>query len=184
MRRPPGDRSYSRACVQLLPGLLLSICCACSSVPDSRYSVGQVSAADVKSVAHQPLRDLDLERQEIPIVLLDAAHAPYAPPSAYECGAIASEILALDTVLGPDIDTTDWDAGKDTAASVLVDSARDAATSWIPLRGLVRRVTGAEHHSRQVAAATLAGSVRRGYLKGVGYQMRCVPPAPSAKAPS
>ena len=41
----------------------------------------------------------------------------------------------------------------------------------------MRKLTGAEHHRKQVEAAVKAGSVRRGYLKGVGMHMNCAPPA-------
>jgi hypothetical protein len=40
-------------------------------------------------------------------------------------------------------------------------------TDVIPMRGWVRRLTGAERHDQQVRDAIKAGFVRRGYLKGL-----------------
>jgi hypothetical protein len=51
------------------------------------------------------------------------------------------------------------------------------ASSAIPYRGCVRRLSGAERHDRLVQAAIEAGAVRRGYLKGLGEARGCDPPA-------
>lgn len=40
-------------------------------------------------------------------------------------------------------------------------------TDVIPMRGWVRRLTGAERHDQMVRDAIKAGFVRRGYLKGL-----------------
>ena len=45
------------------------------------------------------------------------------------------------------------------------------------LVGAVRRLTGAERYSREVAAAIAAGTVRRAYLKGFGQSAGCAVPA-------
>ncbi len=148
------------------------ICAACSAASQS-VSLGRVRAADAESVVQQPFRDLNIQRAEIPVVLQEAVHAPYAPPSAPGCEVLNKDILALDAVLGPDVDAEDRDSRSETVSSVVVDAARDASTGWIPFRGVLRRITGAERESRLVVAAVLAGSVRRGYLKGIGRQIGC-----------
>lgn len=43
----------------------------------------------------------------------------------------------------------------------------------IPFRGWVRKLSGAERHSRKVEAAIAAGTVRRAFLKGVAITKDC-----------
>ena len=43
----------------------------------------------------------------------------------------------------------------------------------MPFRSWVRRLTGADSHAREVAAAGMAGIVRRSYLKGVMSTKSC-----------
>jgi hypothetical protein len=52
----------------------------------------------------------------------------------------------------------------------------------IPFRGWVRKLDGAERHSKEVAAAIAAGSVRRAFLKGVGQTLGCAAPAAPLQA--
>ncbi len=145
---------------------------------------GPVTASDqtIGSAAAQPLRDLNLKHPEIPPVLADAAAAPYAPPATRDCPTAAKEIAALDLVLGLDLDAlakTPTGAAKDNsfAADIVVDAVRSAAGGWIPVRGVVRRVTGAEQQARLLRQAILAGEIRRAYLKGLGESLGCPPPA-------
>ena len=44
----------------------------------------------------------------------------------------------------------------------------------IPLRSWVRKLSGAERHSKAVAAAIAAGTMRRPYLKGWARAAGCV----------
>jgi hypothetical protein len=43
----------------------------------------------------------------------------------------------------------------------------------VPYRGWVRKLTGAERYSKEVAAAIAAGTVRRAFLKGVVVTRGC-----------
>jgi hypothetical protein len=54
---------------------------------------------------------------------------------------------------------------------------RHTAEGLIPFRGWVRKLSGAERHSRLVAEAVAAGMTRRAYLKGLGQAQGCLPPA-------
>ena len=58
-----------------------------------------------------------------------------------------------------------------------LDVVRDTVTDFIPMRSWVRRLSGAEQHSRRVRQSIEAGLVRRSFLKGVGLQRSCRPPA-------
>ncbi|MDI6624829.1 MAG: hypothetical protein QME55_08875, partial [Brevundimonas sp.] len=65
----------------------------------------------------------------------------------------------------------------DAASSAALDAIRDTATDFIPGRSWIRRLSGAEQHSRHVQAAIQAGRMRRAFLKGVGMNRNCAPPA-------
>ena len=65
----------------------------------------------------------------------------------------------------------------DAAAKATLDAIRDTTTDFIPGRSWIRRLSGAEQHSRQVQAAIQAGRMRRAFLKGIGMQANCAPPA-------
>ena len=57
------------------------------------------------------------------------------------------------------------------------DDMRSAAEGVIPFRGWVRKLSGAERYSRDVAAAIAAGTIRRAYLKGIAQAGGCTAPA-------
>lgn len=135
--------------------------------------------SDAASIAATPLHDLNLAQTEIPPLLQAARAAPYAAPAEQTCAALASQVGALDEILGPDLDAP---ANKDDASRVHA-LASDTATGAfrrtvegvVPFRGWVRKLSGAERHDRDVQAAILAGSVRRGYLKGLMQAHACPP---------
>ncbi len=132
-----------------------------------------------------PLDDLNLRRQEIPQILQDAVTKPYDLTGLDHCEDIAGEVTKLDALLGEDFDepppppdqTTTTQKGEHMANSAAVDAVRNAARSVIPFRGLVRQMTGADKHQKEVDTAIQAGKVRRAYLKGVGMNKNCAPPA-------
>ena len=132
-----------------------------------------------------PLEDLNLKREAIPQILADAIQKPYDLTGLDHCEAIAAEVGKLDALLGKDFDeppapkttTSMTQKGETTANNAAVGAVRGAARSIIPFRGLVRQVTGADAHQKQVDTAIQAGKVRRAYLKGVGMNKNCAPPA-------
>jgi hypothetical protein len=134
--------------------------------------------------ATAPLVDLNLVRTKIPDVLNAARAQPYRLPGERGCAALAAEIALLDDALGPDLDVpkAQGDAdlierGTNEARNWAWDAIKGAAEGLLPYRGWVRKLTGAEQHSREVAAAIAAGIVRRAYLKGIGQALGCTPPA-------
>jgi len=132
-----------------------------------------------------PLTDLNLKRVRIPQILLDAMQRPYDLNGLDRCETIADEVTKLDTVLGADLDepppppdtSTMGQKGGRMAKKAGVGAVTRATRSIIPFRGLVREMTGAERHEKEVNAAIQAGKVRRAYLKGVGMNKNCAPPA-------
>lgn len=135
--------------------------------------------------ATTPLRDLNLTRAEIPVILLAAADDPYQTRTVFDCPSIAAEVAALDLALGPDLDTPAerrtqvdyYQLGADEAAEAALEAVRDAAEGVIPVRGWVRRLSGAQRNEKRVKESVYAGSVRRAFLKGLGGHRGCAYPA-------
>ena len=152
--------------------------------------------AQILEAASTPLSDLNIVRAEIPATLMAAMKSPYARPANASCDGIAAEIRALDAVLGADLDTPvtpvnpnliphSFDAlfqqgtelATEAAMGAAVGAVRGAASGIVPYRSWVRKLSGAERYSREVAAAIAAGGVRRSYLKGYGQASGCALPA-------
>lgn len=147
---------------------------ACSSTNAPGTAVGQAAAT--------PFNDLNLVNGEIPPVLKAAQRAPYEVPSDRACPALGTQVRALDDALGPDLDTPPSadnpgliERGGDAAAGAL----KGAVEGAIPFRGWIRKLSGAERYSKDVAAAIAAGTVRRAYLKGLITAGNCPRPAAS-----
>lgn len=145
-----------------------------------------------------PLHDLNLIRVEIPMVLKKAQQGPYAVAPEADCAGLALEVSELDAVLGPDLDAPSsgdepslMEQGAGVAEGAAVGAVRGTTEGLVPFRGWVRRLTGAERHSRNVAAAIVAGTVRRAFIKGLMRSRTCAasqsaarvfPTSPGAKA--
>jgi len=131
-----------------------------------------------------PLTDLNLLRAKIPPILVSALDAPYAPPADGSCAGLAGEVALLDAELGADLDSADTGAkpsvierGISAVGDSAVGTVRSAAEGVVPMRSWVRKLSGAERHTRLVASAAAAGVVRRSFLKGLGAAAGCEPPA-------
>jgi len=134
----------------------------------------------MSDAATTPLSDLNLVHASIPAVLVDAQKRPYVAPADQSCTALAAEVRALDEVLGPDLDAPASasnpgliERGSTAVGDAAVGAVRGAAQGVVPYRGWVRKLTGAERYSREVAAAIAAGTVRRAFLKGVVVTRGC-----------
>lgn len=158
---------------------------ACStqkSKQDSSDTPQQIGAA-----VTAPLNDLNLIQAAIPDVLRSAQKNPYAVPANISCEGIGAEIIALNEVLGADLDTpvTKKSEGllERNLVSESVSSIRRTTESVVPFRNWVRKLSGAERKSNAVKSAITAGSIRRAYLKGFGQANKCpVPAAPQVIA--
>jgi hypothetical protein len=141
------------------------------------FALAGCASDDAGKAAATPLNDLNVVRGEIPPVLQAAQKAPYGAPADKGCAALAADVQALDAVLGADLDTP---ASGDRPSLIErggTQVLQSAAEGVIPFRGWVRKLTGAERYSREVAAAIAAGTVRRAYLKGLGAAAGCAAPA-------
>lgn len=152
------------------------------------------SSSQVGAAAVTPLNDFNLVQAPIPPALQRAQQQPYLPPADQRCEVLTAEVRGLDEVLGPDLDApaSTVNAGLiERGGAALGDAAggalRSAAEGVVPFRGCVRKISGAERYSKDVAAAIAAGGVRRAYLKGLAQARGCVlaaaPAAAAASAP-
>ena len=138
-----------------------------------------VGRSGLEGAVTTPLRDANLIRAEIPEVLTRAVVNPYARPAKLTCAALRPEITALNDALGEDFDeaAVKEDGTRSTAYGLVSSAVADV----IPMRGWLRKLSGAEKHDKRVQEAILAGAARRGYLKGLGQSKGCK--APSAPRP-
>lgn len=169
-----------RRLILLLPLLAVAGCNAGASAAQGGRDFG----AGLGDALTAPFEDLNLRRDHIPTVLLQAESNPYDLRNLDQCPTIAAEIVRLDEALGPDTDEPPAPDGSyaseraaDAASSAALGAVRDTTTDFIPGRSWIRRLTGAEQHSRHVQSAIQAGRMRRAFLKGVGMQRNCAPPA-------
>lgn len=160
--------------------LLAALATGCSTAVDK-------TQAGFGDAAMAPLNDLNLRRTEVP-ALLEAIKSPYEPIPVVSCQAIAASVTALTLILGQDSDAPRKpdaslaDQAGSGAADLTLNTVSSTMTDFIPFRSIVREATGASAHERKLRAAYERGVTRRAYLKGVGAQLGCAPPA--APAPS
>lgn len=156
-----------------------TLCLLATTMTSVSGAMAQNSAGTVKDniarEATQPLRDTRIEKEKIPDILQLAASAPYSSVGTKSCATIAAEIGKLNTALGADADAPAQQKGE--GAAVAAAGARAVVNTLIPGLGLVRVITGADKAQRRAEAAVYAGSIRRGYLKGLGLSKGCRPPA-------
>ena len=130
------------------------------------------AAAPLEAAVTMPLSDLNLVQKDIPAVLRTAHAGPYRVPALADCPAIRAELGSLDDVLGPDLDapaeTRDTaDKLGQAAGNAVVGAVTRTAEGVIPMRGWVRKLSGAERRQDEIRAATQAGMVRRAFIKGI-----------------
>ena len=149
--------------------------CATSEIPREK---------EFTQAATAPLGDLNLVNAEVPAVLVAAQKGPYSRPSDTTCAGLAAEVTALDAVLGPDLDTRATEAnpglverGVAAVGDAAIGAVRGTAEGLVPYRRWVRKLSGAERYSKDVAAGIAAGTIRRSFLKGLGLASGCQAPA-------
>lgn len=127
-------------------------------------------------VATTPMTDLNIRKDQIPQILIDAQVRPYDLTSMKRCAQIAAQVGELDAILGYDIDLPQVEGRRVSPGRV----AQSVVGSFIPFRGVVREISGANAEQRRLQAAIQAGMVRRAFLKGIGEERGCRYPARSA----
>ncbi|HAF41296.1 MAG TPA: hypothetical protein DCG90_05940 [Sphingobium sp.] len=135
-------------------------------------------------IATQPARDIGIDKDEIPPVLLKAVDNPYAAPASRTCKGLNGALGELNAVLGEDF-TIGRQANENRTGKIAEAVGKTIVNSLIPFRGLVREISGAAPAERRLQAAVTAGIARRGYLRGLASAKGCkiapITPPPVAK---
>ena len=155
---------------------LMSLSVAAFAVPVQSYAQqGSPEESTIKDTANSVTEPFD--GKEVPPKLLAIQEDPYSLAGLGKCAAIIREVEELNAVLGADVneqvDKSRAKKREETAGRV----AGTVAGGIIPFRGLIAEVTGANAERRRYALAVYAGTVRRGFLKGVGLERGCKAPA-------
>ncbi|OYX03963.1 MAG: hypothetical protein B7Z12_08315 [Caulobacter vibrioides] len=147
-------------------------------------STSEANKEGISGAVSAPLRDVNIVRTKIPRVLLEAMDDPYRRPTPADCRTLVALVEPLDAALGEDIDRNPpqenedlMDRSRKAAGEAALGAIASTAQDLIPMRGWVRKLTGAERHDRLVQSAIASGNVRRAYLKGLGEARGCNPPA-------
>lgn len=161
--------------------MLLALAVLFAASPSSALAQGgekkdSVGAEAVDAVT-QPLSDLNLRTKDIPLILQIAQAAPYDLASLDGCRAVHSEIERLEQTLGPDADAPEADEGLVNRGLQL---GGNLLSGFIPFRGLIRQISGANAEQARWEAAIYAGVARRSFLKGYAKGMGCAAPEEAA----
>ena len=123
-----------------------------------------------------PLSDINLRKQRIPEKLA-SLETPYDTVTDQSCQGLITEIVALDNILGPDMDSAkyeDRDAkGKRKMREMALDVAEAGVGSFVPFRSVVRAATGAKLHENEIEREYRKGVARRSYLRGLASSQAC-----------
>jgi hypothetical protein len=170
-------------------GLLAGCLTTSKKNPERAQTTSQAERENLRGAATAPLRDLNVLRTKIPPVLLEALADPYYRPPGKKLGCEDLNIMLapLNEALGADLDeppSKDQEDLVDRGRGMTYGAVATTASSVIPFRGWVRKLSGAERHDRYDQAAITAGAVRRGYLKGLGESRGCAPPATPSHLPT
>lgn len=136
---------------------------------EQNNSVGE----DAVDAVTQPFSDFNLRNRDIPLILLRVQSAPYEMEGDVNCDTLSREIADLDSVLGPDADSP---PDKDGIINKGLNLGGHVIGGFIPFRGLVRQLSGANAERRRWEAALYGGIARRSYLKGYAKASRCLSP--------
>ena len=160
----------------LVPALAALAACA---TPQPVKTAETTTRANIGGAVSAPLADFNMVRISIPVVLREAKDDPYARPEPLSCPTLGMELGRLDDALGPDIDVKKPVLSKgnqraNEVANAGVAAVKDVTEGWIPMRGAIRYMTGAQKHDDAVREAVRAGQERRAYLKGLAQSQGCV----------
>jgi len=153
------------------------------ATPGTAPIAGEKSTQDrIGNAIISPLGDLNIVRTTIPPVIQEALKNPYQMPDDQSCDALVAQIHQLDLVLGDDLDAPALQQEQTIAhksgefiRNEAIGSVERTINGAIPFRGWIRKLTGAEKRSKQVADAAAAGIVQRAFLKGIKKGLACAP---------
>lgn len=127
----------------------------------------------MENAVTQPAKDVNLKQDEIPPRLLEIEKAPYDLSGISGCRAINTEIVSLRPMLGPDVNEGYELSRTEKRERSVSRVAGGMLASFIPFRGVVREVTGANAAEQRYREALAAGFARRSFLKGIAHSKGC-----------
>ena len=130
-----------------------------------------------EDVVMSPLSDVNLHKKDVPAVLEAALADPYDLTGIKTCEGFTTAIQSLDAALGDDIDVARGKTREEKMSNSIGSIAKSVIGSFIPFRGIIREVSGANAQKQAWERALYAGSVRRAFLKGMGQSKGCAYPA-------
>lgn len=129
-------------------------------------------ARDALDAATQPLADINIVGKDVPPILVLAQADPYGLDGLTDCPRIYTAIALLDEVLGADADE---EKERGSIASSALRAGGNMLGGFIPFRGVVRQLSGANSRERELEAAIYSGVARRSFLKGYAMGVGCPP---------
>lgn len=158
------------------------IAVAAMALPLTAHGQTAVDPENVRpeDVVTSPLSDMNLKKRDIPMVLQAAVERPYDLSGIKSCTGFMTAIADLDGALGDDIDVAQDKSDEEKMGNSAGAVAKSVLGSFIPFRGVIREISGANAQERAWQRAVYAGSVRRAFLKGMGQQRGCAYPARAA----
>lgn len=150
------------------------------AVPATAQTVVDPDNVRATDVMLSPLSDVNVRKKAVPPVLVAALADPYDLKGLKTCTGYTTAIMDLDVALGDDIDVAYDKTDEEKMGNGAGVIARSLIGSFIPFRGVLREVSGANAQQRAWDRALYAGSVRRAFLKGIGQSKGCAYPARSA----
>jgi hypothetical protein len=142
--------------------------------------------------AISPLKDVGLVREEVPSLLAELYYPYETEDLSGACAQVAYQLGGLDAVLGsedyrPGDRRPLSDRALDQVSNLAVGAARSVTTDLIPMRGWIRRLSGADKSAKEAARAFELGQTRRAFLRGYGAALGCpglLPKPPQQQADS
>ena len=134
---------------------------------------------DAVDAVTQPLSDLNLRKKDIPLILQIAQNAPYSLEAVATCELLQHEIGRLEEALGPDADSPQEEKGL---LNTGLQAGGNILSGFIPFRGVVRQLSGANAERARWEAAIYSGVARRSYLKGYMLGQQCPVSTPQEAA--
>lgn len=153
----------------IMLGLALCVTAGCSTTQSEVTHLGYAAST--------PLRDVNLLQSPIPQQLLDLQN-PYGTTDQTGCAIWAREIHDLSVAISNNEDRRVGYRRNGDDLNAQAGNLRDvgvlaATTYFIPLRGVVRELSGAAQFDRDAIKATDRGRHRIGYLVGLGRASGC-----------
>ncbi len=154
-----------------------------SASANSQTTAGSRVNSAAKEIVTQPFKDLGFMKKEVPPTLAQITD-PYATPEGMDCAWISYQLSQLDIVLPHEAvrasnfdDRSQSERNNEAMAkatnSAMNEAVRGAATSIVPVRGIVRKLSGAEKADSEYNQAIERGKIRRGYLRGLSAAKNC-----------